>query len=75
MRLYVPYYIELTPGYYRRRIVNQNSLADLVALITELVNEDHKPWTEKRREILALLSDDERIALEEFISWFDQEDR
>jgi hypothetical protein len=55
--------------------MNESDLAELIELITALVNEDHKPWTEKRRELLSLITEDERIALEEFISWFDQEDR
>lgn len=44
----------------------------LIELIYDYANES-KPYIEKRDELLFLATDAEKIAIEEFVSWFEEE--
>jgi hypothetical protein len=50
-----------------------HDLEKLFDIITDLVNDEEIPWTEKKNKILAYLKTDEAadVAFEEFISWFE----
>jgi len=42
----------------------------LIELIADLVDSTGRTWKEKRDDVLAHASDDEKVALGEFASWF-----
>jgi len=50
-----------------------DKMNQLLALIDELVDDDSIPWAEKRTTLLQQSSAFERIALEEFASWFEED--
>jgi uncharacterized protein YifE (UPF0438 family) len=51
--------------------MEQNKLMRLAQLIDELVNEDGRPWKDKRADFLAVCNGDEETAVKEFAAWFE----
>lgn len=52
--------------------MNKNLIVKLFDALDNIVDEDHTPWSEKKKEIEQYLKHNERAATnwEEFFSWF-----
>lgn len=47
----------------------------LLAILREIVEFDHRPWIDKKADILDSASTAEETALFEFLAWFDESDK
>jgi hypothetical protein len=54
--------------------MNKAMIDQLLELISEIVREDEESWREKAKKIKDQATDDERIDLDEFCSWFTEEE-
>lgn len=54
--------------------LRSNKVDNLLEAITVLVN-DNAPWAEKKKKLLSQAGETERTNLEEFLSWFEIEEK